>query len=199
MRKHLPTILAILFATIIFGLLIVNRTQIKPQLVAAVMRDYLPNGTTTYQQNTEFKNGESIHTQKGEFLEIYIGPSVIIALDENTNLELKSLLENDLQVKFGHGRILLSVDNDGTSIQVNTPTAQNRLTDAITTFIGYDFDQFTRVAPIEGSVQTIVPLLHKTIEITAPTDITSKNPPSLKPAPFDLTSDPRAAFYEWSK
>lgn len=171
-----------------------NRFDVRPKVTVTVLRDT----GLTYIIGHEFKQGETVQTTKGEFVEISIGSIGTIALDENTNLELKSLVQNDLRVKFGHGRILIRVTDSESTLRVDTPTAQTVLNESNATFIGYDFKQQTSIIPLSGSIQTTIPLLNQTFELTNPITVHDVNPPSVENISFDEKTDARKEFYEWA-
>jgi hypothetical protein len=131
-------------------------------------------------------------------VEISIDSIGTVTLDENTNLELKSLVQNDLRLKFGHGRILTRVTDTESTLRVDTPTAQTLLNKSNATFIGYDFKQQTSVIPLSGSVKTTIPLLNQTFELTNPITIQDINPPIVENISFDEKTDTRKEFYAWA-
>lgn len=191
-------ILAITFILFIFGLLVLNRFDLSPKVIAKVSRDT----GTSYSIGHEFKRGETIHTEKGEFIEISIGGLVVVGLDENTNLQIKSLSKNNVRVGFGHGRILVNVfENDGGNLEVDTPTAQNAVIGRAS-FVGYDFKHETMIIPLFlsniQSFRTSFPLLNKTINVTSPLIIHDTNPPTTEPVTFDLNTNDRKVFYDWA-
>ncbi|MCX6714899.1 MAG: FecR domain-containing protein [Candidatus Uhrbacteria bacterium] len=191
-------ILAILFILCVFALIVANRFDFTEQVTAKVSRDT----GTSYSIGHVFRRGETIHTSKGEFVELFIGGMVVIDLDENTNLELKSLARNAVRVGFGHGRILVNLtNNDGGNLEVDTPTAQHQLVGRAS-FIGYDFKHETSVIPLfllnTGSIHTTIPLLNQTFELTSPMTIHDVNPPTVEEITFDEKTDARAEFYLWA-
>lgn len=195
MRKN---ILAIAFILCVFGLLVLNRVYVGPQGEVRVARDT----GTSYSIGQTFLRGETVRTGQGEFLEIAFGDSVRISLDENSNLHLKSFSTNALRVGFGHGRILV-VSEDRSEIEVDTPTAKNKLEsfqeEARATFIGYDFKKMTSVIPLAGLIKTTIPLLNQTFEVASPITIHDVNPPTVEEIVFDEKSDARKEFYVWAE
>lgn len=196
--------LAILFILSVFGLLVLNRFDFSQKVVAKVSRDT----GSTYSIGHEFKRGEMIRTAKGEFVELIIGYLIVIQLDENTNLQLKSLSKNNIRVGFGHGRMLVSA-TDGGVITIDTPTAQHTLETsgklsssredlAKASFIGYDFKRLTSVIPIVNTIHTTIPLLDRSFDTTTPITIHDVNPPTVEPITFDIEKDSRAEFYRWT-
>jgi hypothetical protein len=187
-------ILPVVFILSVFGLLVLNRFDVRPKVPVTVLRDT----GLTYVIGHEFKQGETVQTIKGEFVEISIDSIGTVTLDENTNLELKSLVQNDLRLKFGHGRILTRVTDTESTLRVDTPTAQTLLNKSNATFIGYDFKQQTSVIPLSGSVKTTIPLLNQTFELTNPITIQDINPPIVENISFDEKTDARKEFYAWA-
>jgi hypothetical protein len=187
-------ILPVVFILSVFGLLVLNRFDVRPKVPVTVLRDT----GLTYVIGHEFKQGETVQTIKGEFVEISIDSIGTVTLDENTNLELKSLVQNDLRLKFGHGRILTRVTDTESTLRVDTPTAQTLLNKSNATFIGYDFKQQTSVIPLSGSVKTTIPLLNQTFELTNPITIQDINPPIVENISFDEKTDTRKEFYAWA-
>lgn len=199
-------ILTILFVLCVFALIIANRFDFTEQVAVTVSRDT----GTSYSIGHAFRRGETVHTSKDEFVELFIGGMVIVDLDENTNLELKSLSRNNVRVGFGHGRILVNLtNNDGGNLEVDTPTAQHKLETsphpspskgegARATFIGYDFKHETSVIPLSRSIRTTIPLLNQTFEVTSPITIHDVNPPTVEEIKFDEKTDTRAEFYQWA-
>lgn len=192
MQQKLP---AIVFILLVFGLLVLNRFDFSQQVEAKVYRDT----GTTYSVGQTFRRGEIVHTASGEFVELYISSLVQVNLDENTNLDLKSLSKNHVRVGFGHGRILVNVNkNESGNLEVDTPTAQHKIIGR-TSFIGYDFKHETSVIPLSGSIQTTIPLLNQTFEVASPITIHDVNPPTVENITFDEKTDTRAAFYLWTE
>jgi hypothetical protein len=187
-------ILPVVFILSVFGLLVLNRFDVRPKVPVTVLRDT----GLTYVIGHEFKQGETVQTIKGEFVEISIDSIGTVTLDENTNLELKSLVQNDLRLKFGHGRILTRVTDTESTLRVDTPTTQTLLNKSNATFIGYDFKQQTSVIPLSGSVKTTIPLLNQTFELTNPITIQDINPPIVENISFDEKTDTRKEFYAWA-
>jgi hypothetical protein len=187
-------ILPVVFILSVFGLLVLNRFDVRPKVPVTVLRDT----GLTYVIGHEFKQGETVQTIKGEFVEISIDSIGTVTLDENTNLELKSLVQNDLRLKFGHGRILTRVTDTESTLRVDTPTTQTLLNKSNATFIGYDFKQQTSVIPLSGSVKTTIPLLNQTFELTNPITIQDINPPIVENISFDEKTDARKEFYAWA-
>lgn len=196
---------AFLFILCAFGLLVLNRFDVRPKVTVTILHDT----GSTYTIGHTFKQGETIQTTKDEFVEISMGSIGTIALDENTNLELKSLVQNDLRVKFGHGRILTNVTDPEITLRVDTPTAQHKLETSPqpspskgegvrATFIGYDFKRETHVIPFIGSIKTTIPFLNQTFELTNPITIHDVNPPSFENISFDEKTDTRKEFYAWA-
>lgn len=187
-------ILPVVFFLCVFGLLVLNRFDVRPKVTVTILRDT----GSTYAIGHTFKQGETIQTTKDEFVEISMGSIGTIALDENTNLELKSLVQNDLRVKFGHGRILTQVTDSEITLRVDTPTAQTVLNKSRASFIGYDFKQQTSIIPLSGSIQTTIPLINQTLAVKSPITIHDVNPPSVENILFDESTDTRKEFYLWA-
>lgn len=187
-------ILPVVFILCVFGLLVLNRFDVRPKVTVTILRDT----GSTYAIGHTFKQGETIQTTKDEFVEISMGSIGTIALDENTNLELKSLVQNDLRVKFGHGRILTQVTDSEITLRVDTPTAQTVLNKSRASFIGYDFKQQTSIIPLSGSIQTTIPLINQTLAVKSPITIHDVNPPSVENILFDESTDTRKEFYLWA-
>lgn len=201
-------ILAIEFILCVFGLLVWNRVDLGPQETVRVYRNQSLVSNPSYSIGHIFRRGETISTGKNEFVEVLVGELIVIDLDENTNLELKSLSRNNVRVGFGHGRILVTA-TDGGVITVDTPTAQNTLKTsgklsasredlAKASFIGYDFNRLTSIIPIVNTIYTSIPLLNQTFEVTNPITIHDVNPPSVENMTFDEKTDARKEFYEWA-
>jgi hypothetical protein len=188
-------ILAIAFILFVFGLLVMNRFDFQEKESITVRRDT----ESTYSIGHIFKRGELIQTRKGEFIEVSIGSSVRIYLDENTNLNLKSLSKNNLRVGFGHGRILVRSMSNESALTIDTPTAQHILKGTNATFVGYDFKKMTSIIPLSGSIRTTIPLLNQTFDTSTPITIHDVNPPTIEPAEFDQKTDARAEFYQWAE
>lgn len=196
MRRN---IIAIAFILSVFGLLVLNRVDLGSQVVARVSRDWTNGTDRTYSENKVFRRGETVHTGRGEFVELFIGGMIVVDLDENTNLELKSLSRSNVRVGFGHGRILVNLtDNDGGNLEVDTPTAQNKVIGQVS-FVGYDFKHETSVIPLFGSIHTTIPLLDRTFDVTSPITIRDVNPPTIEQIKFDEKTDARAEFYRWAE
>lgn len=187
-------ILPVVFFLCVFGLLVLNRFDVRPKVTVTILRD---TGSTHTIGHT-FNQGETIQTTKDEFVEISMGSIGTITLDENTNLELKSLVQNDLRVKFGHGRILTDVTDSEITLRVDTPTAQTVLNKSRASFIGYDFKQQTSIIPLSGSIQTTIPLINQTLAVKSPMTIHDVNPPSVENILFDESTDTRKEFYLWA-
>ncbi len=185
----------ILFILCVFGLLVLNRLELGATESVVVLRDT----GSTYQIGHSFKRGELIQTGKEEFMEITVGSSAHIYLDENTNLNLKSLSKNNLRFGFGHGRILVRSTTNEFPLGIDTPTAQNTLTGTEATFIGYDFKKMTSIIPLSGPIHTTIPLLNQTFDTTTPITIHDVNPPTIETILFDQKTDVRAAFYRWTE
>lgn len=188
-----------LFILCVFGLIVANRFDFTELVAAKVSRDT----GTSYSVGHVFHRGETIHTGKGEFVELFIGEMVVVNLDENTNLELKSLSKSSVRVGFGHGRILVNVNkDDGGNLEIDTPTAQHQLVGQAS-FIGYDFKNETSVIPMfltnTGSLHTTIPLLNQTLKVTSPITIHDVNPPVIENIMFNEKTDARAEFYQWAK
>lgn len=199
MRKYIPTILAILFAIFTLGLIILVRIHPISTEFATLVMDDAHGAQPTYSMGTMFKTGETVRTKNNEFIEISIGDSVLIDLDENTILEIKSLDTNNLRVKFGHGRILVRVLDNEKQLTVQTPSAESKLKDADATFIGYDFKHQTSLIPLFGNMETTIPLLNQTIPVTEPITISDTNPPAIQQIEFNPETDARAEFYTWTE
>jgi len=178
-----------------------NRVDVGPQVEARVSRSRTYLTYKTYAENHVFRRGETVRTGKGEFVELLIGESVRVNLDELTNLKLESLSKQNVRIGFGHGRILVNVNNGG-NLEVDTPTAEHRVTGRAS-FIGYDFKHQTSVIPLflesTGSIQTTIPLLNQTFEVTGPITITDVNPPVVVETKFNEKTDPRKEFYLWAE
>ncbi len=188
---------SILFILCVFGLLVLNRFDFRQQVVVRVIRS-LSQESISNRIGSTFKAGEIVHTGKGEFLELQMSDSIRIDLDENTDLELKTLSEKNIRVRFGHGRILVRVVGD-VPIRIDTPTAQNILTEGnIATFVGYDFNRMTSVIPIVGSIQTEIPLLNQSFVVSSPINIHDVNPPMVEPTKFDRNAGAYKTFYDWA-
>lgn len=187
-------ILPVVFFLCVFGLLVLNRFDVRPKVTVTILRDT----GSTYTIGHTFNQGETIQTTKDEFVEISMGSIGTITLDENTNLELKSLVQNDLHVKFGHGRILTDVTDSEITLRVDTPTAQTVLNKSRASFIGYDFKQQTSIIPLSGSIQTTIPLINQTLAVKSPITIHDVNPPSVENILFDESTDTRKEFYLWA-
>lgn len=187
-------ILPVVFFLCVFGLLVLNRFDIRPKVTVTILRDT----GSTYTIGHTFKQGETIQTTKNEFVEISMGSIGTITLDENTNLELKSLVQNDLRVKFGHGRILTDVTDPEITLKVDTPTAQTILNKSRASFIGYDFKHQTSIIPLSGSIQTTIPLINQTLAVKSPMTIHDVNPPIVENILFDELTDTRKELYLWA-
>ncbi len=190
-------IFTIIFILCVFGLLVLNRVRVDPQIEARVIRDWSHSTNKTSTENKVFRQGETVHTGKGEFLELTLGDGTIVFLDENTNLQLKSLSKNSVRVGFGHGRILVKV-KDGDRLDIDTPTAQNEVISRAS-FIGYDFKHETSVIPLSGSIRTTIPLLDRTLDVTSPITIHDVNPPTVENIAFDEKNNARKEFYAWTE
>ncbi len=192
MRQHFP---AIAFILTVFGLLVLNRVSVRPQVEVRVTRS---TGSTHVIGQT-VRGGETVNTSKGEFVSLSIGEFVRVDLDENTTLKLSSLSADTVRIGFGHGRILVDVDKQARSpLSIHTPTAVHEVTGRAT-FIGYDFKRETSVIPLSGSIRTTIPLLDQTITLTNPITIQDVNPPTIRNITFDEKTDARKAFYLWTE
>ncbi len=199
-------IITIAFILSVFGLVVLNRFDLRPKESVTVRRDT----SSSYSIGHTFKQSEIIHTAKGEFLEISIGSSIMIDLDENTDLSLKSLSQNNVRVSFGHGRILAHVTQSGSSIEVDTPTAQNTLKTpphpspskgegASATFVGYDFSHMTNIIPLTGTLHTTIPLLNRSFDTKTAINIHDVNPPTIDAIAFNQNTDAVKEFYAWAE
>jgi len=192
---------SILFILCVFGILIAGRFDFSPQVTATVYRDQVNSGNASYPIGHTFKNGETISTQSGEFVEVYIGSLIQVDLDENTNLKLKSLSKKNIRVGFGHGRILVNVnENDGGNLIVDTATAQHDIIGRVS-FVGYDFNRTTSVIPLflvdVGRIHTTIPLLNQSFDVTTPINIHDVNPPTVESTKFDRNAGVYKTFYDW--
>ncbi len=200
---------SILFILCVFGLLVLNRFDLSPKVIAKINRDDSTSGNPTYSIGHTFKNGETISTHAGEFIKLQIGYLIELSLDENTNVKLKSLSKNNVRIGFGHGRILVFT-SDGGSINIDTPTAQHKIETSSklsaarenmvkATFVGYDFNHLTSVIPIVGVIHTIIPLLDREMDVTSPINIHDENPPIVESTKFDRNAGVYKAFYDWTE
>jgi len=183
-------ILTILFIGSVFGLLVLQRLDFAPRSQVVV----LSSRTSEAAIRQSMREGETIRTEKNEFLAVQIG-NARIYLDESTHLELKSLDTARPRLKFGHGRLIIE-DLSG-YLEIHTPVAEHVIQSGKAMFIGYDFDAHTTVIPLSGSINTYIPLTNERFTQTTPIDIKTINPPTWTHVTYHPETNARQEFLEW--
>jgi len=183
-------ILTILFLGSIFGLLVFQRLDFTPRRQVVVLSSRASEATV----RQSMQEGETIRTEKNEFLAVQIG-NARIYLDESTHLELKSLDAARPRLKFGHGRLI--VDDQSGYLEIHTPVAEHVIQSGKAMLIGYDFDAHTTIVPLSGSINTYIPLTNERFTQTTPFDLKTTNPPIWRNVTHHPETDTRRVFTNW--
>ncbi len=191
MYKNIAAIAFILFT---FGILVTLRFDVPASFPVRVSQTH---DSSTFVSNQLLKRGQFIKTGKGEYLDILIGPSVHIAMDENSTIELKRLFQKDISVGFTRGRIV--VNNQSSSpVEIETNQTRSILNKSdVATLIDYDFQDLVSVIPFHGTVSFFLKDGWNKQTFTTGTTIREVPPITFTPAALDKTKGVYAAFYNW--
>jgi ferric-dicitrate binding protein FerR (iron transport regulator) len=182
-----------LFFIAVAGLLVWQRFDVPEPLPVEIVR---VQGSTVHEEGKRFRRGEFIKTEKGEFLELQIGSSIRLLMDEQTTIELKRLFEDDRKIGFTRGRLLIE-SNDKRPTTIDTHATRSEIKNGSATFVNYDFQNLVSVIPLGGSVALTIKNQNKTQTITAPTNILEFPEIKISLTTFDPTKEPSVKFYTW--
>ena len=191
MYKNIAAIAFILFT---FGILVALRFDVPASFPTTISHVY---GSSTFTANQSLKRGQFIKTGKGEYLDILIGSSTHIAMDENSTIELKRLFQKDISIGFTRGRIVV---NNQSSAPVEIETNQTRSilgNGDVVTFVDYDFRDLVSVIPFHGTVSFFLKDGSNKQTLTTGTTIREVPPIMFTPATLDKTKGVYAEFYAW--
>lgn len=119
----------------------------------------------------------------------------VLALSENTSVELKTLATDRLVLFVSKGRVAVSSPNDRV-VHITSNEVDSWFLGGVMTFVNYDFQRRVSVIPLAA---TVCVRIHNgpTLMATQPMDISEMDPFNWHPGTFSTTGTVANGFYNW--
>ncbi len=195
-------ILTVVLFCFVVGLLIAQRFSLPEQLPVRITAG--AGEDAGYGFGEGLQRGSLVETTEG-FIQLNIGEELaqadqaqtIIWLSKNTSIELERLYKNELIIRLIKGRILAKTSAQ-TPLMIKTNNTEHVLSDAMASFINYDFLETIHVIPLMNSVETYLRQTKERFTQSVPYSIHETPPVSHESLDVNLIAGDSAEFYQWT-
>ncbi len=169
------------------GLLSLQRYYVSETIPVSVIKSQ--NSSLNLQ--TKLKRGQFIQTNQSETLLLKLGDN-LLALDENSKIELISLDVAEPKVRLYQGRLFAKTISP---LTIRTDFTESYLTTGKTSFVNTSENHLIQIIPHSGTAVTQIRELDETLLIPVPYEIKEAPPAWHQESTFNI-SDAKE-FYEW--